>query len=249
MSGHNRWSKIKRQKAATGAAKGRLYTKLIKELTVAARLGGGDPAGNARLRVAMTAAREANMPNDTITRAVKKGTGELEGAHYEEVTYEGFGPGGAAVLVECLTDNRNRTATDVRMTLSKGGGNLGAEGSVAWMFQRVGLIQLRPGAGEEQVMEQALEAGAEDVVSLGEEGYEVRCAPSALHQVAASLEAAGLALGEQRLTYLPQSTMHLEGDNARRMLKLMEALEDNDDVQHVHANFEVDEALMQELAS
>jgi YebC/PmpR family DNA-binding regulatory protein len=248
MSGHNRWSKLKRQKAVSGVAKGKLWTKLIKEITVAARLGGGEPDGNARLRTAILAAREANMPNDTITRALKKGTGELVGGHFEEVTYEGYGPGGVAVVVECLTDNRNRTATDVRNTFSHGGGNLGTEGSVAWMFHRKGLIQVPPGPSEEAVLEQALEAGAEDVLPQGEEGFEVRTAPADLHQVAAALEKAGLPLGERKHSYVPQNTVRLEGESARRMLKLLEALEENDDVQHVHANFEMDDALLQELA-
>lgn len=248
MSGHNRWTKIKRQKAATGAAKGKLFTKLIKEITVAARLGGGDPAGNARLRAAMTLAREANMPSDTITRAVKKGTGELEGVSYEEILYEGYGPGGVAMLVECLTDNNNRTAGDVRATFTKLGGNLGTPGSVKFNFQKRGVISVKPGPSEDQVMEKAIEAGAEDVVNLGEEGFEVRTEPAQLHAVAISLEKAGLALGEQKWTYLPQSTVKLDGETARKMLKLMETLEENDDVQSVHANFEIDEALMQALA-
>lgn len=247
MSGHNRWSKIKRQKAAMGATKGKLYTKVIKELTVSARLGGGDPAGNARLRAAILAAKEANMPKDTIERAIKKGTGELEGESYEEVTYEGYGPGGVAVLVECLTDNRNRTASDIRTTFSKGGGNLGAEGAVAWMFQKKGVITVKPGPTEDQVMEKAIEAGAEDVINQGADGFEVRTAPADLHPVAVSLEGAGLPLGEQKWSFFPQNTVRLEGENAQKMLKLMDALEDNDDVQNVHANFEIDEALMESL--
>ncbi|WP_257458231.1 YebC/PmpR family DNA-binding transcriptional regulator [Archangium lipolyticum] len=249
MSGHNRWSKIKRQKAAMGASKGKLYTKVIKELTVSARLGGGNPDGNARLRVAIAAAREANMPNDTIQRAIKKGTGELEGAAYEEIVYEGYGPGGVAVLVECLTDNRNRSASDVRSMFSKEGGNLGAEGSVNWMFHKKGIITVKPGPSEDQVMEKAIEAGAEDVLNHGDEGFEVRTAPADLHAVAASLEQAGLKLGEQKWTYIPQNTVRLEGDNAKKMLKLMELLEDNDDVQNVHANFEMDDALMESLSA
>jgi YebC/PmpR family DNA-binding regulatory protein len=247
MSGHNRWSKIKRQKAAMGATKGKLYSKVIKEITVAARLGGGDPAGNARLRAAITAGREANMPNDTIQRAVKKGTGELEGESYEEVTYEGYGPGGVAVLVECLTDNRNRTSGEVRATFGRGGGNMGAEGSVAWMFNKKGVITVKPGPSEDEVMEKALEAGAEDVIHLGDEGFEVRTTPADLHTVATHLEGAGLKLGEQKWSYFPQTTVKLEGDNARKMLKLMDALDENDDVQNVHANFEMDEALMESL--
>lgn len=248
MSGHNRWTKIKRHKAAVGAAKGKLYTKIIKEIMVAARMGGGDPNGNARLRAAITAAREANMPNDNITRAIKKGTGELESVNYEEIVYEGYGPGGVAVMVECLTDNRNRTAGDVRSTFSKGGGNLGAEGAVSWVFQKKGIIAVKPGPTEDQVMEKAIEAGAEDVINQGAEGFEIRTEPAQLHHVAEALEKAGLKLGEQKWTYLPQNTVKLEGDAAKRMLKLMEMLEDNDDVQNVHANFEIDEALLEQMA-
>ncbi len=247
MSGHNRWSKIKRQKAAMGATKGKLYSKVIKEITVAARLGGGDPAGNARLRAIIAAGREANIPNDSIQRAIKKGTGELEGESYEEVTYEGYGPGGVAVLVECLTDNRNRTSGELRATFGRGGGNMGAEGAVAWMFNKKGIIAVKPGPTEDQVMEKAIEAGAEDVINLGDEGFEVRTAPVDLHTVASSLESAGLKLGEQKWSYLPQNTVKLEGDNAKKMLKLMDALDENDDVQNVHANFEIDEALMESL--
>ncbi|MFL5353114.1 YebC/PmpR family DNA-binding transcriptional regulator [Archangium sp.] len=249
MSGHNRWSKLKRYKAVQGASKGKLYSKLIKELTVAARLGGGNPEGNARLRVAILAAREANMPNDNIQRAIKKGTGELEGESYEEIVYEGYGPGGVAVVVECLTDNRNRTASDMRNMFSKEGGNLGAEGSVSWMFHKKGVITVKPGPSEDQVMEKALEAGAEDVLNHGTDGFEVRTTPADLHAVAASLEQAGLALGEQKWTYIPQNSVRLEGDTAKRMLKLMELLEDNDDVQNVHANFEMDDALMESLSA
>ncbi len=249
MSGHNRWTKIKRQKAAAGAAKGKLFTKLIKEITVSARMGGGDPSGNARLRAAIAAARDANMPGDTIQRAIKKGTGELEGVQYEEITYEGYGPGGVAVLVECLTDNPTRTAGDVRATFSKGGGSMGAPGSVKFNFQKKGLIYVKPGPTEDEVMEKAIEAGAEDVISLGAEGFEVRTDPAELHAVASALEKSGLELSEQKWTYLPQSTVRLEGEAAAKMLKLMEALEENDDVQNVHANFEIDESLMQQLAS
>ncbi|MFP2931913.1 YebC/PmpR family DNA-binding transcriptional regulator [Pyxidicoccus sp. 3LG] len=248
MSGHNRWSKIKRQKAAMGATKGKLYSKVIKEVTVSSRLGGGDPAGNARLRVALAAAREANIPKDTIERAIKKGTGELEGESYEEVTYEGYGPGGVAMLVECLTDNRNRTAADVRSTFGAYGGNLGAEGAVAWMFQKKGAITVKPGPTEDQVMEKAIDAGAEDVINQGDDGFEVRTAPADLHTVASRLEAAGLKLGEQKWTHLPQNTIQVEGDNAQRLLKLMDALEENDDVQNVHANFEMDESVMESLS-
>jgi YebC/PmpR family DNA-binding regulatory protein len=249
MSGHNRWSKIKRKKEAQGASKGKLFTKLIKELTVAARIGGGDPNGNARLRSAIDAAKEANMPQDNITRAIKKGTGELEGEAYEEAVYEGYGPGGVAMIVECLTDNRNRTAGDVRSSFAKGGGNLAAEGAVAWNFERRGVVEVKPGPTEEQVMEAAIEAGAEDVVAQGAEGFEVRTHPNDLHGVAAALEARKLRLGGRRITYVPKDTVRLsDPEKARQMLKLMDHLEDLDDVQNVHANFEIDDRLMEELA-
>jgi len=249
MSGHNRWSKIKRQKEAMGASKGKLFTKLIKEITVAARLGGGDPGGNARLRSAMLAAREANMPGDTITRAVKKGTGELAGVHYDEVTYEGYGPGGVAVLVECLTDNRHRTAGDVRASFNKGGGNLAAEGAVAWNFHRKGSIVVKPGLSEDRVMEAALEAGADDVVAQGGEGFEVRTDPALLHQVSVALEKAGLALGEQRWVYLPENTVKVEGEAAKKVVKLLETLEDNDDVQNVWANADIPERELEQMGA
>lgn len=248
MSGHNRWTKIKRYKAVVGAAKGKLFSKLIKEITVAARLGGGDPDHNARLRVAVSAAREANMPQDNITRAIKKGTGELEGINYEEVTYEGYGPGGVAMLVECVTDNRNRSAGDVRSALNRYGGNLATSGAVAFLFDKKGSISVNPGPTEEQLLEQAIDAGAEDVVNHGDDGFEVRTAPADLHPVAAALEKAGVAIGEQRWIWIPQTTVKLEGEKAAQMVKLMEALEDSDDVQNVHANFEIDEQLMQSLS-
>jgi YebC/PmpR family DNA-binding regulatory protein len=245
MSGHNRWSKIKRQKEALGATKGKLFSKLTREITTAARTGGGDPAGNARLRTVLDAARAANMPGDSIARAVKKGTGELEGVHHEEATYEGYGPGGVALIVECLTDNRNRTAGDVRSALARHGGNLAAEGSVAWNFERRGVIEVRPGPGEDQVTEAAIEAGAEDVVSLGADGFEVRTHPNDLHAVAAALEARRLPLGERRTTRVPKDTVRItDPERARAMLKLMEILDDLDDVQQVHANFEIDDDLM-----
>ena len=248
MSGHNRWSKLKRAKAVLGVTKGKLYTKLIKELTVSAKLGGGDPSGNARLRVAIAAAKGANMPSDGIQRAIKKGTGELEGVSYEEVAYEGYGPGGVAILVECLTDNRNRTATEVRMSFSKLGGNMATEGSVAWMFRKVGTIQVKPGPTEDAVMEQAIEAGAEDVLNHGEDGFEVRTRPADLHQVGQALEQAGLTLGELKWSFLPQTTVALELENAKLVLRLVDALEDNDDVQAVYGNFEIDDAVMDQIS-
>ncbi len=249
MSGHNRWTKIKHKKAAQGAAKGKLFTKLIKELTVSARMGGGDPAGNARLRAAIDAAKEANMPAENITRAIKKGTGELEGVNYEEATYEGYGPGGVALIVECLTDNKNRTAGDVRNVLSKGGGNLAAEGAVAWNFERLGIVEVKAGPSEDQVTEAAIDAGAEDVVNHGPDGFEVRTHPNDLHAVAEALERKKLKLGQRRITYVPKETVRIaDPEKARHLLKLIGELEDLEDVQHVHANFEIEDALLDQLA-
>jgi YebC/PmpR family DNA-binding regulatory protein len=249
MSGHNRWTKIKRKKEAQGAAKGKLFTKLIREITVAARAGGGDPSGNPRLRSAIDAAREANMPADNVARAVKKGTGELEGAHYQEAIYEGYGPGGVALLVECLTDNRNRTAGEVRTSFAKGGGNLAAEGAVAWHFERLGVVEVRPGPSEDQVVEAAIEAGAEDVAPAGAEGFEVRTHPNDLHHVAAALEARRWRLGARRMAYLPKETVKVaDPERARQILRLVDLLDELDDVQEVHANFEIEDRLLEELA-
>lgn len=248
MSGHNRWSKIKRYKEAQGAAKGKLFSKVIKEITVAARMGGGDPNGNARLRAAMDAAKEANMPSDNITRAIKKGTGELEGVNYEESLYEGYGPGGVALMVECLTDNKNRTAGDVRSSFARGGGNLAAEGAVAWMFDKRGVIEVKPGPSEDQVMEAAIEAGAEDVVNQGAEGFEVRTQPQDLHPVAGALEKR-FQLGARRVAWIAKDPVTVQdADKAKSILKLMDALEELDDVQNVHANFEIDDRLLEQLA-
>lgn len=247
MSGHNRWSKIKRKKEAIGSAKGKLFTKLIKEITVAARMGGGDPDGNARLRAGIDAAKAANMPADNITRAIKKGTGELEGVNYEEITYEGYGPGGVAVLVECMTDNRNRTAGDIRSTFTKGGGHMAESGSVAFIFKHTGVITI-PQAAEDALMEAALDAGAEDVINNGAEGFEVRTSPKDVHKIADSLAKKGFKSTEAKASYLPQNTVKLDEEKAPKMLKLMELLEDNDDVQNVHANFEIDEKLLEQLA-
>lgn len=241
MAGHNRWSKIKRQKEAMGATKGKTFTKVIREITVAARSGGGDPAGNARLRVALDAAKAANMPSDTIQRAIKKGTGELEGVAYEEIAYEGHGPAGTALIVECVTDNRNRTAGEVRHLFGKGGGNLGESGSVAWMFERRGLIEVKPGKTEDELMEIALEAGAADVVDLEEDGFEVQTEPTDLHEVATLLEQAGISLGERKLGFVAKNTVVLDGEKAEQAMKLIDLLEDCDDVQSVHANFEIAE--------
>ncbi len=246
MSGHNRWTKIKRKKEAMGASKGALFTKLIREVTVAARTGGGDPDHNARLRSAVLAAREANMPNDTITRAIKKGTGELEGVAYEEMTYEGYGPSGVALVVEVLTDNKNRTAGDVRAIFAKAGGAMGAHGSVAFQFDRKGIVPVKKGPTEDQVVDLALEAGAEDVVEGDDGGFEVRTEPPQLQQVSKALEGK-LPLGAPKIAFIPKSTVRVEGETAEKLLRLIENLEDNDDVQHVYANFEMDDKTMQEI--
>ena len=244
MSGHNRWTKIKRKKEAMGATKGALFTKLIREVTVAARTGGGDPDHNARLRSAVLSAREANMPNDTIARAIKKGTGELEGVNYEEMVYEGYGPGGVAMVVEVVTDNKNRTAGDVRAIFAKGGGSLAAHGAVAFQFDRKGIVLVKKGPSEDQVMELALDAGAEDVVPDDDGGFEVRTEPAGLMQVHKSLEGK-LPVGAPRMVFLPKSTVQVSGDVAEKVLRLVESLEENDDVQHVYANFDIDESEIQ----
>lgn len=249
MSGHNRWTKIKRKVEAQGAAKGKLFTKIIKELTVSARMGGGDPAGNARLRSAIDAAREANMPSDNITRAIKKGTGELEGVNYEESTYEGYGPGGVALIVECLTDNKNRTAGDVRTTFSRCGGNLAAEGAVAWNFERLGIIEVKPGPTEDQVTEAAIDGGAEDVVNHGADGFEIRTHPNDMHAVAQALEQRKVALGQRKVAYVPKESVKVtDAEKGKTLMKLIDELEELDDVQHVWANYEMDEALVEQLA-
>jgi YebC/PmpR family DNA-binding regulatory protein len=248
MSGHNRWSKIKRQKAAMGATKGMLFTKLIREITVAARMGGGDPEHNARLRTALLAAREGNMGSENITRAIKKGTGELEGVHYEELIYEGYGPGGVALVLEILTDNKNRAASDVRTTFSKGGGSMAVAGAVSFLFDRRGVMPVAAGPSEEQVVELALEAGAEDVVSDGEGGFELRCEVASLNAVHKALEGK-LQVGAPKLVYLPKTTVRVEGETAARLLKLIESLEENDDVQRVHSNAELDEATLASLGA
>lgn len=248
MSGHNRWTKIKRKKEAMGATKGVLFTKLIREVTVAARNGGGDSDHNARLRTAVLAAREANMPNDSIHRAIKKGTGELEGVSYEELVYEGYAPGGVAIVCEVLTDNKNRTAGDVRAMFARSGGSLAATGAVAFQFERKGIIPVKAGSTEDQVMELALEAGADDVVSDEEGGFEVRTEIPALLPAYKALEKK-LSLGAPKMVYLPKTMVQVTGDAADKVVRLVENLEENDDVQHVYTNAEFDERTLAELES
>jgi len=240
MAGHSKWAQIKRKKAVTDARRGQLWTRLLKEITVAARLGGGDPDGNPRLRTAVQEAKSSNVPNDNIDRAIKRGTGELEGVSYEEVTYEGYGPGGVAVLVETLTDNRNRTVADIRHIFSKHGGNLGENGCVAWMFQKRGLFAIdKSMMSEESFMELALELDAADI-SIEEEIYEIYTAPENYGAISDALELREAPLAAKELAMLPQSQVQVGTDKAPQLLRLMEALEEQDDVQHVWGNFDID---------
>ena len=248
MAGHSKWAQIKRKKAVTDARRGQLWTKLLKEITVAAKLGGGDPDGNARLRSAIQEAKSANVPNNNIERAVKRGTGQLEGFTLEEITYEGYGPGGVAILVEALTDNKNRTVSDVRHLFSKSGGNLGENGCVAWMFQKRGFFAIDAQAmSEETFMDLVLELEADDI-SIEEETYEIYTAPEDYGAVLDELEKRGVGLVAKELAMLPQSLVDLGADQAPKLLKLLEALEDNDDVQHVWANFDIDPSVLAEQA-
>ncbi len=249
MSGHSKWSTIKHKKGAADARRGKIFTKLIKEITIAARMGGGDPNGNPRLRSAVTAAKAENMPKDNIERAIKKGTGELPGVSYEETTYEGYGPGGVAVLVEILTDNRKRTVADIRHIFSKNAGNLGETGCVSWMFEKRGMVVFdKSKADEEKVMNTALEAGAADVRETEKE-FEVITEPGDFEAVKKKLEDAGLQPLYAEVTMVPQSTIRLTGKEAQQMVRLMESLEDSDDVQHVYANFDISDAEMEQLSA
>ena len=239
MSGHNRWSSIKHKKGAADAKRGKIFTKLIKEITVAARLGGGDIDANPRLRTAVLTARQSSMPTDNIERAIKKGTGELEGVTYEEITYEGYGPGGVALLVQVLTDNRTRTVAELRSMLTKHGGHMGATGSVGYLFTKRGLIAVeRKGADEDKVMEVALEAGADDVREAGDL-LDVLTTPAGFEGVKSALEQAGITPASAEVTMLPQSTVTITGKHAEHMVKLLEALEDHDDVQNVSSNMDI----------
>jgi len=244
MSGHNRWTKIKHKKEATSAKKSKLWTKLIKEITVAAKLGGGDPAGNARLRQAIDKGKAGNVPSENIERAIKKGTGELEGVDYEEFHYEVYAPGGAAILVEVMTDNRNRTASDVRSIINRTGGNLAAQGAVSWMFHKRGIVAFDPAQIDaDAVTDAAIELGAEDVNE--EEGaLVVTTSPQAFEVVLEGLKKLGDPITAE-VTRVPENTVKLEGDEAEAALKLISMLEDSDDVQNVYANLDVDESLLE----
>jgi YebC/PmpR family DNA-binding regulatory protein len=247
MSGHSKWATIKRKKSASDAKRGKLWTKLLREVTVAARLGGSNPDGDPRLRTAVQDAKSNNVPNANIERAIKKGAGELEGADYEENSYEGYGPGGVAVLVETMSDNRNRTVADVRHLFSRFGGNLGETGCVSWIFTKQGLISIeRDAIAEEALMDVAIELGADDV-SAEEEGFEVLTSPEDYQAVLTGLQNKGVSLASHQLAMVPSTTVDVDAEHAPQLLQLMEALDDLDDVQHVWANFEIDAGLLGEL--
>lgn len=248
MSGHSKWHSIKHKKAATDSKRGRIFTRLIKEMTVAARSGGGDLDSNPRLRLVVNTAKAANMPAENIKRAIMRGTGELPGVSYEEVNYEGYGPGGAAIFMRVLTDNRNRTVAELRHILSKNGGNLGESGCVAWMFERKGYFVVEKAkAGEEKLLDIVLGNGGDDMREDGE-NYEIFAAPESYETLKAALEAAGIPTAASEVSMVPQNYVKLEGKEAQTMLKLMEALEDQEDIQNVWSNFDIDEAAIQEAS-
>ncbi len=247
MSGHSKWHSIKHKKAATDSKRGRIFTRLIKEMTAAARMGGGDVEANPRLRLAVATAKAANMPAENIKRAIMRGTGELPGVSYEDVNYEGYGPGGVAIFMHVLTDNKNRTVAEIRHILSKNGGNLGETGSVGWMFHRKGYFVAEKAAVEEdKLMEIALSAGADDMVEDGD-NFEILTLPESFDEVKKALEGAGIPLAASEISMVPQNYVKLEGKNAQTMLKLMEALEEHEDVQNVWSNFDIDAAELQEV--
>jgi len=241
MAGHSKWANIKHKKAATDAKRGKIWTRLIKEITVAARMGGSDVASNPRLRLAVEKAADANMPKDNVTRAIQRGAGELEGVNYEEIRYEGYGIGGAAIIVDCLTDNRVRTVAEVRHAFNKYGGNMGTEGSVSFMFKHVGQFQFAPGVDEDKLMEAALEAGADDVVQDEEGGFEVLCDPFAYAGVKEALEKAGFKAEVSEVIMKPDNETVLTGEDAAKMQKILDALENLDDVQDVYTNAVIEE--------
>jgi len=251
MSGHSKWSTIKHKKAAVDAKRGQVFTRYIREITIAAKLGGADPEANPRLRSAIAASRGVNMPKSNIDRAIEKGVGGGEGANIEEIRYEGYGQEGVAILVDCMTDNRNRTVSDVRSAFSKGGGNMGESGCVAWMFHQKGLFVFdHQEVDEDALMEAALEAGAEDVRERADEGYfEVTSSPADFVQVQEAMEAANLKYQVAEISWIPENTVHVEGDSAGKLLHLIERLEELDDVQNVYANYDIDDAEMERLSS
>ena len=249
MAGHSKWANIKHKKAATDAKRGKAWSKLSKAIIVAAKAGGADPAGNVRLRTAIADAKAVSMPKDNIERAIRKGAGEVGGADYEEIIYEGYGPNGVAVMCDILTDNRNRTAPELRKVFEKSGGKMGATGCVSYMFDRKGLFIISVSTvDEEKLMEVSMEAGAEDIATQSE-SYELTCDPEVYSNVSDALDAAGIACESKQVTRIPQNTIDLDVEQARQVLKLMEALDDHDDVQNVSANFNISEEAMAALAA
>ncbi len=249
MSGHSKWASIKHKKAATDAKRGKVFTKIIKEITIAARSGGGNPDNNPRLRLAISNAKNNNMPADNITRAIKKGTGELPGVSYEEISYEGYGPGGVALYVKCLTDNKNRASAEIRSIFSKNNGNMAGAGSVAWIFENKGLIVVNAAnVDEEKLFELVIDAGAENMTREGE-NYEIITNPVDFEKVKNAITSAGIKLESEELTMLPKNTVRVEGSQARGTLSLVEALEEHDDVQNVYANFDIPDEIMNELSA
>jgi len=248
MSGHSKWATIKHKKGALDAKRGKIFTRLIKEITVAAKAGGGDPDGNPRLRTAIVAAKAENMPADNIKRAIQRGTGELEGVSYEEIIYEGYGPGGVAIIIQVLTDNKNRAVSEIRHAFSKNGGNLGESGSVGYMFSKKGVIAVAKGAAsEDKLMELVLESGADDLNDQGE-NWEIVCGPKEFDAVLAAVKAAGIAPASAEVTMVASTYTTLEGVQANAMIRLLDALEDLDDTQNVYSNFDMDEKTMAEMA-
>ncbi|MBL0175776.1 MAG: YebC/PmpR family DNA-binding transcriptional regulator [Ignavibacteria bacterium] len=246
MSGHSKWATIKRAKGAKDAARGKLFSVIIKEITIAARQGGADPTGNPRLRLAIDKAKGANMPNDNVKRAIQRGAGELEGQAFEEQTYEGYGPGGIALLVEVITDNKNRTVAEIRHIFSRNNGNMGESGSVAWKFDRRGVISVPKTLSEDEMMMIVLDAGADDM-EVEDESYDIYTSAADFEKVRASLEAQGIAITEAAIQMVPQNTIKVEGKDAEGVLRLVEAFEDHDDVQNVFADFDIDASVMESL--
>lgn len=248
MAGHSKWANIQHRKSAQDARRGKLFTKLIREITVAARMGGGDAGSNPRLRAAIDAALSANMTKDTVERAVRRGTGETGAENYEEVRYEGYGPGGVAVMVDCMTDNRNRTVGEVRHAFSKHGGNLGSDGSVAFMFSKRGVLSYLPGASEDRILEVALDAGAQDVLANDDGSIDVLSTPEDFGAVKDAMEAAGLKPEAAEVTMRAANSVAIDGENAERMMRLLDALEDLDDVQKVYSNADISDEVLAKLA-
>jgi YebC/PmpR family DNA-binding regulatory protein len=244
MSGHSKWSTIKHKKGATDAKRGKIFTKVIKEITVAARIGGGDVDGNPRLRLAVQKAKEVNMPQENVTRAIKKGTGELEGVQYQEISYEGYGPGGVAIFMEVMTDNKNRTISELRAVLDKNGGNMGENGCVAWIFEKKGTITIMTSEkNEEELLELAIDAGGDDLQTI-DDHYEITTSIETFESVRKAIESSGIKVQSAELTRIPQNMVNVEEKNCKSLLRLMDMLEDHDDIQKVYSNFDITDELI-----